>query len=112
MPFSKFEHARYNKMLNTFIEELRPPANIRHELDIEGELTNQTIEIRESIARWDRSTEKHYRSAAKITYVRTQQCWRLYWMRASGKWEKYDAFYHLEQALEAVKKDQYGCFWG
>ncbi|WP_419153403.1 DUF3024 domain-containing protein, partial [Vibrio chagasii] len=38
--------------------------------------------------------------------------WRLYWMRASGKWEKYDAFYHLEQALEAVRKDQYGCFWG
>ncbi|MCY9829432.1 DUF3024 domain-containing protein, partial [Vibrio chagasii] len=38
--------------------------------------------------------------------------WRLYWMRASGKWEKYDAFYHLEQALEAAMKDQYGCFWG
>ncbi|MEF1285833.1 DUF3024 domain-containing protein [Vibrio sp. M250220] len=112
MAFSEFEHARYSKVLNTFIHSVRPPTHSRQSVDIEGKLTNQTIEIIENRARWDRPTETLSHPIAKITYIRTQQCWRLSWMRANGKWEKYDEFDHLEYALEAVKKDQYGCFWG
>jgi hypothetical protein len=49
---------------------------------------------------------------AKIIFHNPSQEWRLYWMRASGKWWFYGQYKTFGKALKIVKKDKNGCFWG
>ncbi|NTU49380.1 MAG: DUF3024 domain-containing protein [Desulfobulbaceae bacterium] len=47
-----------------------------------------------------------------MTFVKTTGEWKLFWMRASGKWNLYESYDSLEAAMREVKKDPNGCFWG
>ncbi len=111
MAFSEFEQARYTKLLNQFIDDIRPPASIREKLDIRGKLAGQSIEIQEIRSRQNAPSQALTIPVARIRYIKTQKCWRLYWMRISEKWEKYDDYEHLEFALHAIRQDVKGCFW-
>ena len=111
MAFSEFEQARYTKLLNQFIDDIRPPASIREKLDIRGKLAGQSIEIQEIRSRQNAPSQALTIPVARIRYIKTQKCWRLYWMRISEKWEKYDKYEHLEFALHAIRQDVKGCFW-
>jgi len=47
--------------------------------------------------------------------VKSLKIWRLYWMRASGKWELYTPMPEspiLEKLLACVDEDINGCFKG
>lgn len=48
----------------------------------------------------------------KLTYVKSSDMWKLYWMRADLKWHLYEEYQNLDDLLEEVKKDPNGCFWG
>ena len=50
--------------------------------------------------------------ACKITCVKSQNLWKLYWMRADLKWHLYEQFTDLDKLLEEVKTDPHHCFWG
>ena len=50
--------------------------------------------------------------ACKITYVKSQDLWKLYWMRADFKWHLYAEYHDLDKLLKEVKTDPNGCFWG
>lgn len=52
---------------------------------------------------------------AKIQNVKSKNIWKLYWKRASGKWELYVPFpkaTHLEKLIEIINDDAQGCFYG
>ncbi len=36
----------------------------------------------------------------------------LHWSRATGGWESYGISGTLDECLEEVRRDAYGCFWG
>lgn len=68
------------------------------------------IEIR---PRWDGTPGPWTRHpVAKIIFHNPSQEWRLYWMRASGKWWFYGRFKTLDKALRVIDEDKNGCFWG
>lgn len=50
--------------------------------------------------------------ACKITFVKSQNSWKLYWMRADLKWHLYEKYDDLDALLQEVKDDPNGCFWG
>ncbi len=53
--------------------------------------------------------------AAKLSYIKTTDTWKIYWMRADLKWHSYQTVPEvdsLEEGLEVIKEDQYGTFWG
>ena len=50
--------------------------------------------------------------ACKMTYVKAGNFWKLYWKRADLKWHLYGKYATLEEAIEEVKQDPNGCFWG
>jgi len=52
---------------------------------------------------------------AKFRWVKTRQSWHIYWMRASGRWHSYEPASEacsLEEALDIMEFDEYGCFFG
>jgi len=69
------------------------------------------IEIR---PRWDGSLGPWTKlPVAKISYNKSSKSWRVYWMRASERWQYYPTKVKtLVKILEIIKRDKQGCFWG
>jgi len=113
MAFNDLEFHAVKKEVKAFVESIRPPAHVRNELDIVFTIDDQSIEIGEKRPVWrGEPDEFSVLTSAKITYVRTQKEWKLYWMRASEKWELYQTADTLSDALEMVRIDAHGCFFG
>lgn len=49
---------------------------------------------------------------AKILWSRMESGFNLYWHRASGKWEWYEETKRLDEAIEIIKRNDNGCFFG
>jgi len=84
-------------------------------LDIGFRIGNQGIAIFEIRPDWNNPSEIMEQPVAKATYVKTQECWKIYWMRADLKWHGYDLLPEvdtLEEFLDVVERDNFGCFWG
>ena len=115
MAISAFEIKRIEKIVGRFVESRRPAGDIRSQLDISFRLTGQSVEIFEIRPQWNDPTKKIEGSIARATFVKSRKIWKLYWMRADGKWHVYQPFpssASLEKILEAIEQDPHGCFWG
>jgi hypothetical protein len=102
-------------MMNGYIEEHRPPVEIRAKLDIGWRLERQSIYIFEIRPDWqDAEIIRHF-DYAKATWVQTQKHWTLFWLRASGKWNIYEPLPevgNLQRFLIEVENDPHYCFKG
>jgi len=115
MAISEFEIKRCEKELEKFLEERRPPAHVREQVDLAYRMTGQSVEIfevRPSLRDPGKITEL---PVAKATYVKTQKIWKVYWMRQDQKWHSYPPapqVLHFEEFLSLVKEDAHACFFG
>jgi Protein of unknown function (DUF3024) len=107
--------AATHAILYQYTEEQRPPEDIRPQLDIGYTFEGQEVFLNEIRPDWqDESIIRHY-PFAKLKFTKSQQVWKLYWHRASGKWEAYEPFAEsasLQELLDCVAQDSYGCFHG
>lgn len=102
-------------ILTDFIKSIRPPEDIRDQLDVGAMKDNDGIKIFERRPFWDDPEHIMYNPFAKLRYVKKTDLWRLYWMRGTLKWDIYKPFPEsndLKELLEAVERDEYGCFRG
>jgi len=93
----------------------RTPAHLKNKLRFEYTIEKQNVIIYEIRPVWNNPEEHTKSSFAKLTYVKSQKIWRLYWKRASGKWEKYEPRgpdRDLGALVQEIDKDDYGCFFG
>ena len=102
--------------IKEFIASLRPKdEEIRKQLDY-GYTWEKNIAILYSIRPfWQNPNELIQSEFAKIRYTKTTNEWKLYWMRASGKWELYDAHPiadNSQDLLAIIKEDKFNCFFG
>ncbi|WP_163710259.1 DUF3024 domain-containing protein [Mangrovibacterium lignilyticum] len=101
--------------IKQFVESKRPPVEIRNKVDIGYTYNNNVLEIFEMRPRWNNPSEFIQSPIAKARYVKSKELWKLYWKRASGKWEAYDTETDIkgaDQMLKVIGEDKYGCFWG
>jgi hypothetical protein len=113
--FSEFELKRYHTLLDEYIKSIRPPIDIREQLDIAYRIENQSIFIFEIRPEFQNPNSKIEIEVAKSTYIRTQNRWKIFWMRSDLKWHGYepDLFVDsIEEVIEIIKSDDYACFWG
>ncbi len=102
--------------LRSFIESLRSPdEEIRRQLDFGYSWDGETAFLFEVRPQWNDPTKILELPFAKLRFVKSSKICKLYWMRASGKWEAYQP--HPENAdvpklLTEIKNDAYGCFFG
>lgn len=115
MAFTKAEHARNQRDLEWFLGQRRPPEHLRDKLDIAYSEEGHTIDLFEIRPHWDDRTTTYESPIARIRFVRTQNLWRLYWMRRDLKWHGYEPgkrYSTLMSALREVDIDEYCCFFG
>ena len=115
MAFNDFECAVNQKALSWFMEHRRPPEHIRLQLDIGYAVTGQTVDIFEIRPDWKDKTTIRHSPIARVKFVRTEERWRLYWMRGNLKWYAYEPDHlhsTLQSALKAVNADALCYFFG
>ena len=103
------------ELMENYIESMRPPADIRDKLDINYAIDKQSVIIYEIRPAFRDPSKKIESPNAKATYVKKEDCWKVFWMRSNLKWYPYDPkpkVKTLKKFLEVVQKDEYGCFRG
>ena len=114
MGFSEFEKKRIEKIVGAFCSR-RVSERARNQLKNGFRIEGQNIFLYESRPRWDDPSEWVDRDFAKITFVKSRGIWKLYWMRASGKWMLYEPNKEsrdLSHLISTIDEDRHGCFFG
>ncbi len=113
MAFTENESAQYQSILEQYLEQVRPPAEIRAKLDIGYDIEGQSIYLVEIRPQWRNPEVIQRLPYAKATFVRSKNQWNIYWMRSDLKWYAYDPLPKvktLERFLKTVHEDAYHCF--
>jgi hypothetical protein len=103
------------EIMENYIARVRPPKEIRQQLDISYRVNNQSIILHEIRPDWKDKTIYRTHDYAKTSYDKKNKVWKIYWQRASLKWELYDpepAVAALKDFLKEVDQDKSGCFRG
>ena len=115
MAFSELERGQHERDIEKFMERRRPPPEIRPQLDLGFRIEGQSVELFEIRPDWQDSSKTMESPVAKTTFVRSQNRWKMYWMRRDLKWHGYEPapdVRTLEAFLRVVDRDDYGCFFG
>jgi Protein of unknown function (DUF3024) len=92
------------------------PPELKKQVDHDYEVDGQSVTIFEVRPLWrGQPGQTTRRPVAKIRYVKSSELWNIYWMRQNGKWESYEpasSACGLEEALDIIELDTYGCFLG
>ena len=101
--------------MENYIDNNRPPENIRDKLDIGYRIEEQSIILFEIRPAFHDKNQKLNADYAKATYVKSRNIWNIYWLRSNLKWYTYDpkpSVNKLSDFLKIVEEDKYGCFKG
>lgn len=115
MSVSEFELKKWEVAIGDYIKKKRPPVHIRDKVDLSFYIKDQSIVIFEIRPLWVNPNEKVESPIAKATYIKSKNIWKIYWQRAYGKWHSYEPTPEvatIEDFLNEIENDRYGCFWG
>lgn len=115
MAFSDLERKRHERELDQFLQRVRPPPELRAQLDTAYKIEGQSVEILEVRPDWQDASKTLHRPFAKATYVRRQEHWKVFWQRRDLKWHGYQPVPNvasLEAFLKVVERDEHCCFFG
>jgi Protein of unknown function (DUF3024) len=115
MVFNDIEQKTFDKAVAAFMEKHRPPEHIRDQLDVGCRLTGQSLTVFEIRPQWNDPSNILEHPLAKATFVKTQNVWKIYWLRGNLKWAAYDPVPTVKTVaafLDVVDKDEFACFWG
>ncbi len=103
------------KTIHDFVESIRPPQEIRNQLDMGYKYENNTVEFFEIRPRWNDPSIIDHQPFAKAKFVKSRQVWTIYWLPSSLKWKKYEPqpeVKSIHKVCELIKNDEYACFFG
>ncbi len=113
MPFNDLDRARIKRQLAPFIERRRPPAHLSNQLDLDYDITGQSIVLYFNRQLRDGTPIREH--IGKTTFVKSKGTWKVYWMRADLKWHSYEpapSVSNLDEWIALLDQDPHGCFWG
>ena len=115
MAFNELEKKAVEKELENFLGRKRPPRHLRSEIDIQYLISGQTVIIEEVRPYWRDKSQQVRNPLAKLTYVRSRDIWKIYWMGKTMQWQSYapnPEAEKMEEALGIIEEDSSGCFFG
>jgi hypothetical protein len=114
MPFNDIENQRIKNIVGGFCEN-RIPDHLRNQIKMWYEVRGFDVKIIESRPVFMKSHEWSETPIARMKYDPKTLEWQLYWMRASGRWEKYitsEPTNKLEDLIIEIQNDPHNVFWG
>ena len=93
----------HEKLVQKYIEQKRPPIELRDQVDIGYTFEEGILEIYEIRPKWKSINVKVKTSVARVKYFKSRKLWRIYWMRGSGKWEMYESNEGVKDLSEFFK---------
>jgi hypothetical protein len=104
------------KKIHDYVESIRPKdAEIRKQMDIGYTFIKNVLLIHEIRPDWQNPENIMHHDFFKAKYVKSVDLWKLYWLRANLKWDKYQPCPEvatIEEVLETLDDDEYSCFRG
>lgn len=103
------------EIMEQYLSKVRPEPEIRHKIDLNYEIDGQSVILNEIRPAYKNPQKILVSGYAKATYVKSKNCWKIYWKRADNKWHPYDeqlTVRKLKDFLNLVDQDPYGCFKG
>ena len=101
--------------MENYLDEIRPPEEIRSKLDIGYEIIEQSVLLYEIRPVWNNPSEIRHSPYAKATFVAKDNIWKVFWMRSNLKWYPYEPkpkVKKLSDFLKLVDEDKHYCFKG
>jgi hypothetical protein len=114
MAFSEIELRRIEKTVGALCKRRSPPE-FRDELSFEYKVAGNEVLIFELRPQWDNRENLIEQPVAKLRFVATTKIWHLYWQRANMRWVGYEpspADKDIAVLVDAIDRDEYGCFFG
>jgi hypothetical protein len=93
----------------------RIPDHLKSQIKVRYETKGFEVKILESRPSFARSHEWTESPIARLKYDPKSMEWKLYWARASGKWQKYPEMKparDLKSLVNEIKNDPHQVFWG
>jgi hypothetical protein len=103
------------KIIENYIESIRPPVELRKKVDLGYSFKNNEVIFFEIRPLWNDETKTQHFPFVKAKFIKVQKVWKIYWMRANGKWELYGPnpmVHSIQSFIEIVEEDEHGCFRG
>lgn len=102
-----------DKTIQKIEEFFKVPERVANQLQNIVEKVKGGYILIETRPRWDgRPGPWTKLPVAKMIFHKPSNLWKLYWRRASGKWELYGKYRTLGKMLRGIEDDRHGCFWG
>ncbi|MDT8442293.1 MAG: DUF3024 domain-containing protein [Desulfuromonadales bacterium] len=114
MALSEIELKRIDKIVGGFCQQ-KTPQHCRDQLRFDYRVDDHDVLLLEIRPRWNNPQEKTEMDVAKLKFNRTKNIWTLYWKRANGKWQTYQEAGQktsLDELINEIAEDRYGCFFG
>jgi hypothetical protein len=114
MPFTELDLKRIDRTVGELCRRKSPPQH-RHQLRFEYRIHRQDVLIYETRPAFREPSRWTEHGIAKLRYVRTAGEWRLFWQRASLKWQSYEPLAssrNIAELVAEIERDSYNCFFG
>lgn len=101
--------------MENYIAKVRPEPKIRHLLDLNYEINNQSVILNQIRPTWNDPKKIMTIGYAKATFVIKKNSWKVFWKPSDNKWHSYSAqpeVKELRDFLKLVDEDKHGCFKG
>ncbi|WP_372646039.1 DUF3024 domain-containing protein [Ancylomarina sp.] len=103
------------KRVSDYIQTKRPLVELREQIDLGYSFKNNEVILFQIRPQWDDHSKKVECPYARCKYVKSQQVWKVYWMRATGTWKLYEPdpiVSNVESFIRIIESDEHSCFWG
>lgn len=93
--------------------KFKVPERVADQVKVIAEKIGNSYVLYESRPAWDDNSKPWTKfEVAKMLFIKRRKIWKLFWKRASGKWELYGEYKSFGTTLNSIEKDVHGCFWG
>jgi len=99
-----------------YVESKRPQdPEIRKKVDLGYSFKENVLRIFQIRPDWKNPVIIKEYDYFKARYIKSRDIWKIYWLRATLKWNEYEPCPEvktIEEVLKVLEEDKHGCFKG
>jgi hypothetical protein len=103
MPFSSLETLEIIEAFENFLDPKRPAENLREEIDLDYRIEDSEIIIYEMRPRWHAGKELSEFPIVKISFIKSKNQWRVFWMKSDRKWHASHRYPYVNSVKEFLE---------